>query len=238
MAEFKNWDYHFYDVLGSTNDEAQKYCSVSSQRNIIRAKIQTSGRGRRGRQWISESGNLFFSLVFEFEIKNIGALVLISALSLAQTIEKFNSKADIKLKWPNDVLLNNKKVSGILLEKAKENYIIVGIGVNIVSAPQNNELIYQATSLKQNAINCTADDFLHNFITQFDKNLEQIERKTQLKDEWLKRAAGINKKITVKQETAEETGIFYGIDENMCLLLKKDDKIKKILVGDVFFTEE
>lgn len=240
MAEICGWNYKLYKTLGSTNDEARKYCLEPDKKTIIRAQTQTSGRGRKGRSWISLDGNLFFSLAFEFEIKKFGLLVLISALSIAQTLEKSSSANDIKLKWPNDVLLNNKKISGILIEKGEGNYMIVGIGVNIVASPQNDDILYPTTSLAQNSIHCNADDFLQKFMTEFEKNLALIaENKNEyLRKEWLNRASNLGKPIIIRGEKNDEAGIFAGIDENMCLLLKQGNEIKKILVGDVFFAKE
>ena len=237
MAEIAGWTYLFYDELGSTNDEALKFCKTSEQKILVRAKTQTAGRGRRGRKWISSAGNLFFSLVFEYDIKNLGLLVLISALSVVQTIEKIAPNTNIKLKWPNDVLLNGAKLSGILLEKGENNYMVVGIGINITSSPKDADLLYKTTSLSEENITCSSDDFLEKFLVEFNYNLGFIEKnkKNILRQEWLKRAAGLGKEIIIRQENTTLTGIFSGIDDDMSLLLKQEDKISKIMVGDLFF---
>lgn len=237
MTELEGWNYIALKTVGSTNDEAKKYCLGFQQKNVIRADKQTAGRGRRGRTWISDLGNLFFSLSFEFDLKNVGALVMTSALSLAQAVEKYSSNIKPQLKWPNDVLLNGKKMSGILLEKGDGNYVIVGIGVNVVSAPENENLLYQATSLRENGIVCTSEEFLGAYLREFNQNLELVENNKQsnLQAEWLNRAYGLGQSIIVRRENEEEKGIFSGIDENMALLLKQDEKIKRILVGDIFF---
>lgn len=239
MADILDWKYFYYEAVGSTNDEIKRFCYEPEQRIVVRAGMQTAGRGRRGRNWISRQGNLFFSLALEFDLKKIGYLVLISALSLAQVIEKINPEIELKLKWPNDVLLKNAKVSGILLEKGEGNYIIIGIGVNIASAPEGDELLYKAISLNECGIDCSADKFLRLFLEEFNHNLDYIgqNKYAKLQKEWLKRAFGINERIVVKQEKKLQEGIFIGIDENMALLLKKNEKIEKIMVGDVFLKE-
>lgn len=240
MAKIGDWDYLFYKTLSSTNDEAQKYCLVPNKKTVIRAEKQTAGRGRRGRIWQSNPGNLFFSLALEFELKNIGQLVLISALSVAQTLEKTGVSQNIKLKWPNDVLLDGKKISGILIEKSNGNYLIVGIGVNIVSAPENKAILYPTTSLAESGINCSAEDFLREFMLKFEQNLtlSKQNKREYLQNEWLKRAYNLGEKIIVRGEKNDETGTFSGIDKDMCLLLKQDNIIKRILVGDVFFIKD
>lgn len=237
MTDIFGWKYVHFDIIGSTNDEAKNYCSGLYGKTIIHADQQTAGRGRRGRNWVSQKGNLFFSLVFEYNLQKLGFLVMISALSLAQAVEELSKQTKPQLKWPNDVLLNGAKLSGILLEKGEGNYIIVGIGVNIASAPENSELLYRATSLKDNGINCTAKEFLRIYLQKFNYQLNKIAENeiTYLRQEWLKRAYGIGKSLIVRQEEKTEHGVFSGIDDNMALLLEQDGKIKKILVGDVFF---
>ena len=233
------WKYLLYDSLESTNEEAKSFCRYPHRQTVIQAKTQTAGRGRRGRSWISENGNLFFSLVFEFDIKNIGSIVLISALSIAQAIEKIAPKSNIRLKWPNDVLLNGAKLSGILLEKGDGAYIIVGIGVNIVSSPKHN-MLYNATSLLEENINISADEFLKKFLIEFNKNLELIKanKLSQLRQDWLTRSIGLGEKVTIKQENATKEGIFIGIDDSMALLLQQNDTTHKIMVGDLFLKKE
>lgn len=236
MAEINGWEYIALKSAGSTNEEAQKYCALQNRKTVVRADVQTAGRGRRGRNWISEYGNLFCSLVFEFDLKYFGYLVMISALSLAQAVESFSKQIKPQLKWPNDVLLNGKKLSGILLEKGEGDYIIVGIGVNIASAPEKEKLLYQATSLSEHGIDCTAEEFLSVYLQMFDQNLSLFDKqKNKQRIEWLKRAYGIGRQIKVCCNSREEKGIFIGIDDDMTLLLQQGEKIKKILAGDVFF---
>ncbi len=239
MVKISGWEYFCYDELKSTNDEAKHFCQYPHRQIIIQAKTQTAGRGRRGRSWISENGNLFFSLVLEFDIKNIGSLVLISALSIAQTLEKLTQNKSIKLKWPNDVLLNGAKLSGILLEKGDGEYIIVGIGVNIVSSPKNN-MLYKATSLSEENIHISADEFLKRFLTEFNQNLDALKNNklSQLRRDWLNRTIGLNEKVIIRQENTTKEGIFIGIDENMALLLQQNETLSKIMVGDLFLEKD
>ena len=136
MTEIEDWNYISLGQIKSTNDEARQYCIEPNQKTIVRAESQTAGRGRRGRKWASGKGNLYFSMAFEFDLKNVGNLVMISSLSLAQVIEEYNPNARPSLKWPNDVLINNCKLSGILIEKGEGNYVIMGIGINVATTPK------------------------------------------------------------------------------------------------------
>ena len=119
----------------------------------IAAERQTNGRGRYQRKWISDKGNLFCSRVYSVgnDLEHASNLSFVAALAVAETLLKFVSPELIKIKWPNDVLLRGKKVSGILLESfncKNKNYIIIGIGINLSHHPEGN--LYPATNLLDN----------------------------------------------------------------------------------------
>lgn len=236
---FKDWQILRFEKLGSTNDKALEISANAEGCYVIRADEQTAGRGRRGRVWQSLHGNLFFSLLLEFELENIGELVIISAISLYQSIKQISPQADISLKWPNDVLLNGAKISGILLEKADGNYMIVGIGVNIEKSPHNEDLLYPATSLKEAGIQVTGDDFLMLYLRIFSNNMNILKNSgfESLRQFWNNNAKGIGSEITIKQDKNNLQGVFRGINEKADLLLEKDEKISKITFGDVFYKE-
>lgn len=234
----KDWRIVGFDEVESTNDEALKYSRKANGASyVIIAKRQTKGRGRRGRSWVGLDGNLFFSVLLEFDVKNLGALVIISALSLLQCIKSLKSDVEVLLKWPNDVLLNGAKVSGILLEKANGNYMIVGVGVNIKHSPHDISTLYPVISLKEADIDTESGDFLRRYLKFFGDNINLyrgggFEKLRQL---WLSNAKGIGERITVRQENDVKEGLFRGIDENADLLLEKNGVISKIVVGDVFY---
>ena len=239
MAIADKWKIYSFDEVGSTNDEIQKYCCESGKHIVVCAKKQTAGRGRRGRSWNCVAGNLFFSLAFEFELQRAGELAFISSLSLLQAIKKIAPEADIKLKWPNDVLLNNAKVSGILLEKGVGKYMIIGIGVNVAASPKVENAVYKITSLAEANIKITAQNLLRLFMDSFSQNLSLLQTQgfAVLRKEWLKNAKNLGKEIIIRQNGKEEKGRFVGIDEYAALLMETSQGVKKILAGDVFFEE-
>lgn len=235
-----NWQIYSYETLESTNDEIRRFCSGKNQYVVVQTKKQTAGRGRRGRTWQSLEGNLFFSAALEFDLQNLGALVLISALSVLQTICNFAPDANVQLKWPNDVLLNGAKVSGILLEKGPENYMIIGIGVNVAQSPDNAAMLYPTTSLREAGIKTDATAFLQQFLLVFSTNLETLAKSgtEPIRQAWLSHAAGLNRPIIVKRENSEQHGIFQGLDSDGRLLLQHNNQITAVSVGDVFFNKE
>ena len=239
MAIIDNWKYFEFKEVGSTNDKIREYCQKEGGYVVVRADTQTAGRGRWGRSWQSAAGNLFFSAAFEFDIRDAGKLAFICSLSLLQALKKIAPSADILLKWPNDVLLNGAKVSGILLEKGEGNYIIAGIGVNVAVAPRVENAVYKITSLADAAIKTTAPELMRLFMESFSQNLSllQTDGFAVLRTEWLKYAKNLGKEIIVRQNGKECRGIFTGIDEDAVLLMQTPAGIKKILAGDVFFEE-
>lgn len=239
MAMNYEWKYFEFKEVGSTNDKIREYCQTEGQCVVVRADIQTAGRGRWGRSWQSAAGNLFFSAAFEFDIKEAGKLAFICSLSLLQALKKIAPSADILLKWPNDVLLNGAKVSGILLEKGEGNYIIAGIGVNVAVAPKVENAVYKITSLADAAIKTTAPELMLLFMESFSQNLSLLQTKgfAVLRTEWLKYAKNLGKEIIVRQNGKEWKGVFAGIDEDAVLLMQTPAGVRKILAGDVFFEE-
>ena len=234
------WQINTLDEVGSTNDEIKKYCNKGGQYIVVRSIKQTAGRGRRGRSWCSMDGNLFFSLALEMPLSQLGMLVIIASLSLWQTIKKLSPQADVKIKWPNDILINGAKVSGMLLEKGPSDYIVVGIGVNIARHPDNKNMLYPTTSLAEANINTSAEEFMRLYLDIFTNNFERLQsgKEEFLRQEWLGCAKGIGEKIVVRQEEKEQYGIFTGIDENAHLILEKENEICHIRVGDVFYIEK
>lgn len=239
MAMNYEWKYFEFKEVGSTNDKIREYCQSEGQCVVVRADTQTAGRGRWGRSWQSAAGNLFFSAAFEFDIKEAGKLAFICSLSLLQALKKIAPSADILLKWPNDVLLNGAKVSGILLEKGEGNYIIAGIGVNVAVAPKVENAVYKITSLSDAAIKTTAPELMLLFMESFSQNLSLLQTKgfAVLRTEWLKYAKNLGKEIIVRQNGKEWKGVFAGIDEDAVLLMQTPAGVRKILAGDVFFEE-
>jgi BirA family biotin operon repressor/biotin-[acetyl-CoA-carboxylase] ligase len=230
------WQHFNYPVLSSTNDKALEYSRTRSKLPaVFTAEEQTQGRGRRGRQWVSTKGNLFMSLLLKAEV-SISDFAFISSLALAQTIDQFSPTLQPKIKWPNDVLINGCKISGILIESAENDCVIIGIGVNLCSSPDNSEVIYPTTNLKTLGVELDRLTFLKAYLSHFNQALNQrlsigFE---PIRQNWLGFAWHLNDTIKIRQHDQEISGIFKGIDEQGFLLLKQGKEIKKIVVGDVF----
>ena len=140
-----------YKKVKSTNDTALKLIKKNiTNPTLVTTEKQTNGRGTVGKKWVSEKGNLFISLFFKFDQKKINfkQFAILNAFLLKKVISKNISKK-IRIKWPNDLLFNKKKLCGILQELIRFNnfdYLIVGIGLNTNTAPENKS--FKSTCIK------------------------------------------------------------------------------------------
>ncbi len=232
------WHFFEYDEISSTNDQAKALTANEKEKFVVIAKNQTAGRGRRGRNWKSFEGNLFFSIALPNQEQQNTALVLISSLAILETIKKLDNHIKVELKWPNDVLLNDKKISGILLEKGQREYMIIGIGVNIKISPVSEDLIYPVTSLAEEGIKISPQSFMTTYIYFFDKLINTFEREGMIfiVREWMKYAKGVGSNIIVRLPKTDKEGKFAGLaDDDGSLILQTSSGKEKITVGDVFF---
>ena len=164
-----------YKKVKSTNDVAMKLIKRNFlEPTLITTEKQTNGRGRIGKKWISLKGNLFITLFFEFDQKKINfkQFAVLNAFLLKKVISNIISKK-IKIKWPNDLLFNKLKFCGILQEVIKFNnfdYLIVGIGLNTNTVPQNKS--FKSTCLK-NILNKKIDNqkILKKIVIAYEKFL-------------------------------------------------------------------
>ena len=171
-----------FKKVKSTNDIAIKLIKKNYfQPTLITSEQQTKGRGRIGKQWISQKGNLFISIFFKLDQKKINfkEFAILNALLLKNLISKKISKK-IKIKWPNDLLFNNQKFCGILQETIVYNhfrFLIIGIGINTNISPKNRG--FQSTCLK-NIVKkkISNQQILKKILTAYEKFLNETKKMT------------------------------------------------------------
>lgn len=223
--------YHLliFDEIDSTNSEAMRLAKSCVEGDfIIWAKTQTHGRGTNGRKWYSGYGNLHLSILLDrnIEISKQPQISFVSGLALYDTVYKIarntSSQHMIHLKWPNDVMLNCKKLSGILLESCTigdKKYLIVGIGVNISSSPNNID--QDSTNLLSEVIRTTDDQVLNLLLGYFDKYFKLWQERgfIFLRQQWIKKAYKIHEVVTINNGASRISGIFQDIDVlgNICI---------------------
>lgn len=217
----------------STNEDV-KALPENADHVAICAKTQSGGHGRLGRKWLSPAGNLYVSFCIRLDnLAAAGNYSFLSAVALAQALESFGLKPQCK--WPNDLLIDGKKVSGILLETDGKSRLIVGIGVNLLPVEAEN-LLYPVTSLANEGVETTPREVLSRLVECFEA-LEKLPFSAVL-DGWRQRAYGLGQPITVNLPTGKVQGTFYGLDNDGVLLLKCGQQIMRITAGDVFFGEQ
>lgn len=246
----RNWHAHYFDEVSSTMDVAhdlifKKHLSPMDG-VVILAATQTAGRGRLQRQWSSPEGNFYGSFAFLPQLSEsdypLYSFAVLMALfdTLYQIIDHVYS---LKVKWPNDLLLNGKKVAGILLElsSTQPKHLIVGIGVNLGSAPIN--AAYPATNLCTESQTCIlAKDFMPYLLPHLTSTLDLIETQgfEPIRQAWLE-ARYPQDELCVKVNQAkfdkEVRGTFVDLDFEGKLVLKEaqTNEFIKVACGDVFF---
>jgi len=232
-------------VTESTNDDVMKRAIAGeSEGLVIQALRQTSGRGRNGRVWESPESNLYLSILIRPRAlpKQVLFYSFAAAMAVYDAVLSVMPNADVQLKWPNDVLLNGKKISGILLESAPvENgivdWVVIGIGINVSSCPDN--VLYPTTSLNEAGAKTNVDQVLEEVLKSFDQwHLTlRFDGFRPVRRAWL--AYARIGAISVKLQSEEIKGEFAGIDENGNLMLRTEDETEKIIsAGDVFFSDK
>ncbi len=229
--------YHFKE-LTSTNDKAKEFSKDGLSNIVIVGDKQTKGRGRFNRKWVSGLGGLYMTILLkEKKLDKVKYLTFIASVAVAKTIVKL-TKLNAKVKWPNDVLVNDKKICGILTEtiSGKENYALVGIGVNINQKKFSKNI--NTTSLKiETNKNFNIKNISKIIINNFNSLYKYYNKKnyTKITNIWKKYSGTIGKKVKAKTLSGVYIGTVIDIDDNCNLVLRLyNGKIKKIMEGDIF----
>ncbi|MDV7338843.1 biotin--[acetyl-CoA-carboxylase] ligase [Terasakiella sp. A23] len=236
-----------FESLDSTNDELRRRAMDGAVSNtVIAALEQTKGRGRRGRTWVSEPGNLFCSILQKPNVSMAEAAKasFVSALAIHDAIKEAvgDFDCDVQCKWPNDILVDGYKVSGILLESQAQtgrnqlDWLIIGIGINLNHSPAD-------TPYPSGYINAYRDksinpaEMLEILLRHFQLWFERWETLgfQAIRDAWLERAKGLGKTITVNLSNEKLIGTFETLDHDGALVLQTPTGQRVITAGDVFF---
>lgn len=232
------------DTVDSTNDEAKRLAVKGAEDGtLVWARRQTAARGRRGRAWVSLEGNLHCSLILRPECSAETALQLgfVAALAVYDAIGSVVDGArTVHCKWPNDIIMRDAKVAGILLEAeatgdAPPDWVVLGLGINLAHYPEDTE--YPATSLKEEGSpHVTEVDMLEAFGRHFLvwTNRWLDDGFAPVREQWLKRAAGLGAAIEVRLDDETLSGTFADLDTDGALLLVQDGTERRITSGDVF----
>ncbi len=232
------------DEVESTNDEARRRLldGAAVDLLVIQADRQSQGRGRRGRTWISPAGNLFFSLLIDIDgrLPQAAQLGFAAAVALVQTFRDLVPTIPFTCKWPNDVLAEGRKCSGMLLEPAEVDWLILGIGVNVAVPPPPQALTYPACALADLGYAGDASQVLAGFCHHFNPLLAhwRDDDFPSIRRCWLDHARGVGEPVVVRLEHDTLAGVFAGLDGEGALLLDQGaDGVRRIMAGDVYFPD-
>ena len=235
-----------HDAIDSTNAEARRLADVGEGGPLwIAARTQTAGRGRRGRDWSSPPGNLSATLLTTTTLPPAEAarVSFVAALAAHDVAAAYVPPMLVKVKWPNDVEVAGRKVCGILVESGARAagglWLAVGIGINLVHAPQGIER--PATTLAEHlAADAPAPDFdaaLKALAQAFARRMSLWEQGgfPAVADAWTARAAYLNARCVARLPNDTVEGVAEGLDSDGALRLRLDDgAIRRIAAGDVF----
>lgn len=238
------------DEIDSTNAEARRRAEAGATGPVwIVARRQTAGRGRRGRAWISEPGNLAATLLTTTGRTPAEAaqVTFVAALAVADLLDAFVPPGLVTIRWPNDVMIDGRKAAGILIESGRHLdgglWLAVGIGVNLVHAPV--EVERPATALAGRLRGdvayappvVAAAEILAEAFAAWNERWETLGFQPVL-DAWTARCGGLHGPATARLGHETITGVADGVEPDGALRLRlPDGTLRLISAGDVFFGE-
>ena len=241
---------YYYDVTGSTNNDVKRLAEEGDPHGtVVVADVQNAGKGRRGRSWQTLSGTaLSFTLLLRpsFAPDKASMITLVMALSVAEAVEEITGAA-ATIKWPNDIVVNRKKICGMLTEMTMTpemdeiQYMVVGVGINVNnSSPEEfqEEIRGNATSLKiETGRQINRAVLLDKVLVRFEDNYEHFLMTldlSQLQEAYQRRLQGVGNEVRVLDPAGEYTGISHGINDQGELIVEKENgESVRVYAGEV-----
>ena len=241
---------YYFDVTGSTNNDAKRLAEEGEPHGtVVVADVQNAGKGRRGRAWQTLSGTaLSFTLLLrpEFVPDKASMITLVMALSVAQAVEEAAGVA-ATIKWPNDIVVNKKKICGMLTEMTMTpemdeiQYVVVGAGINVNNGrPEEfeEEIRQTATSLRiETGRQIGRAELLERVLVRFEDNykifLETLDL-SRLRESYQRHLQGVGAEVRVLDPAGEYTGISHGInDQGELIVVKENGEKVQVYAGEV-----
>ncbi len=233
----------YEEIMESTNKYAKKLGEENvTNGTVVVTKKQTAGRGRRGRNWISPEGNCYFSLLLKpsIQTEHASRLTLVSALALAEAINNV-AGLETQIKWPNDVVVDGKKLCGILTESSIDvddlKYVVIGIGINVNQKKFDPEIDSMATSISLQLgqdVECAhmIAEFLNCFEMYFSIFI-QTEDLSMLLSQYNALLVNKNKEVRIVDQS-ERVGVAIGINDVGELLVRNNaGVVESVNAGEV-----
>ena len=234
----------YLPVTDSTNTQAKKMGEEGAEHGtLVVTQCQTAGRGRRGRSWESPEGNVYFTFLLrpEVEISRASMITLVAALAVAKAVDDVTG-LDSKIKWPNDVVANGKKLCGILTESSSDleyiNYAVVGIGINVNQNAFPEEIAETASSLLlETGHTVDRGQLLGVFLNRFEQYYEtfiQTEDMSGLRDVYNEKLVNCGREVKIIEKDRERVLKALGIDNDGGLVVENSEgERESIISGEV-----
>lgn len=240
----------YQDILDSTNTMAKQLIRLGADEGtVVIAGCQTLGRGRYDREWCSPEGGLYLTLIIrpKVDVVDFPLYNLLTACAVSVSVRELYD-LDVTLKWPNDVLLDSDKISGILSEvvqnPAGELRIIIGVGINVNTRISDYPVIIQdqlTTICFELGADLSLEQLVAHLIVQIFNRLKVVEESNSFKSiltEWRELTSTLGRKITIQEDMEEIMGVATDIDDQGALIVELDTGETRIVsVGDVFYLE-
>jgi len=239
-TEFVGRHFLYYPTVTTTMDVARKAAKEgATEGTVVVAEEQTTGRARLGRTWIKPQGVVAVSIILHPEMSQLLRLTMVAALATSHCIEKATG-LKTTIKWPNDVLVNSKKISGILTESALRgqsvDWAVIGIGININFEPKAYpEIADIATSLSvELGKEVSQLNVLVHLLREIESYYLALRRGEPVHEEWRSKLETLGKLVQVKTGTEVEKGYAESVDNDGALLLRRlDGNLIRIVAGEV-----
>ena len=230
----------YYPELSSTMDEAGKLGEGDTEEGaVVVAEVQSAGRGRQGRSWVSQPGNLLVSVLFRPSLDALPFISIIGGIAAARAVRKVTG-LEVNIKWPNDLLIGGRKVAGILAESAIAGdtvwYAVLGVGMNVsLDIDQTEEIATFATSINAAAgQEVPREDLLRQFLMDLDALYLALAQGISPIEEWQGLLSTTGQRLMATWGNDTYNGVAEGTDPMGNLLLRQDDgSLLTLTAGDV-----
>ena len=235
----------YYPELSSTMDEAGKLGEGDTEEGaVVVAEVQSAGRGRQGRSWVSQPGNLLVSVLFRPSLDALPFISIIGGIAAARAVRKVTG-LEANIKWPNDLLIGGRKVAGILAESAIAGdtvwYAVLGVGMNVsLDTGQTEEISSFATSVNAAAgKEVPREDLLRQFLMDLDSLYLALGQGKSPIVEWQDLLETTGRRLIATWGDDTFTGVAEGTDGLGNLLLRQDDgTLLTLTAGDVTLSQQ
>ncbi|MEI7942652.1 MAG: biotin--[acetyl-CoA-carboxylase] ligase [Candidatus Riflemargulisbacteria bacterium] len=218
-----------FSEIDSTNDYALRSKETLVSGDVVIASRQTKGHGRFNREWVSDSEDNVYLTVVLGDISNFSVIPLYTAVVLVRVLESFG--VNTKIKWPNDIFVDSKKIAGILVQSSLQGnnqFVVVGVGLNIRLSEEEKEKIgVPVVSLQEIGVNIVKDSFIEVFLDKFFIDLEKFTNQgfSFIKEEYEFNSSLTGKQINVKCSNKEFKGKVIGFSNTGEILIEENNQV-------------